>query len=397
MVEIVSSDTDIERELRELCDLVRDNGGLVDDGLTIRALDGNVRIEASPDITKGKRILHLPSELLLPLDEFDVAVEGNDFVLNGVNREVSKVRRALMERQLAIYNLTGKIADHQKCATANLYFHDADLLQRIFGKEVLERLKVEFDENHDANMFLRTRRIGAKVVAGGTAQSALMPVIDFLNHHILADDFKMGEAGLFVQRYSPEGGATECFVRYGVYDALDMLNNYNYVESNPCFVYVRPMEIEVPGLGTIDIKLRNRKFISKKELPESLRGLRGFFPPIQCDEGSDRVSVGFLRIPMPNSPRALRRMAAALISILASGEKPNNTIELIDFVEREVIERTRTFYEDLKRDMEVYEDNAEIATVIQNIRDVAQVQLGHLAAYDYEKARASQPVPRPGR
>lgn len=391
MVEIVSENAEIEREVAKLCELLVKHGGMVDERLIIKEEGGNLSILAPPEIAKSTKILRAPHSTLLFIDQFEIAVEGSDFVLKNVDAEANEGQRALMDSMLRIYNLCGKVDDFKKYATVNLYNLDRPLLDRILNATAEQYQNLFGDKDFILSGFMRMRTLGTKIAGADTPRPALMPVIDFMNHNISAGNFSMQKQALEIHRSSREGGTSECFVRYGPYDALDMLNTYGFVDEAPCFVYARPMRVELPGVGEINVLLQNRKHVNKK-LPDTLQDLRSLFPPLQRVEGTNTMAAGFLRIPAPEAPRALRRVIQAIVGFLTAGDFPANTTEVVNHAETQIVEGTRTFYQDLKTDMENYNPSPELAPLVDNVRRLAEVQLSHLSKYDYDVSRS----PRPG-
>ncbi len=394
MVEIASDNADIERAIAELCALVVKYGGTVDDKLIFREAGGNLSILAPSDVPKHRKILRAPNEALLFLDLYDVAAEGDDFVLKDVKPEATEAQRVLMEQMLNIYNLCGKIPDFKKYNTMNLFWHDRELLTRVMGTALVDHLENNLLDDFEVKGFFRTRQLGTKLGYEGKTRAALMPVIDFLNHNIGATNFSMKKDGLEIHRYSIEGGTAECFVRYGPYDALDLCNTYGYVDRTPCYVYARPMTVELPGLGKLKIGQQNKKYLNVK-LPKHLMDLQPLFPPLHRVKDTDIMAIGFLRIPTPEAPRSLRRIIHAVVGQMCEGNFPSNKDELIDKAEREIVEGTRNYYQSLKDDLANYEAAPEIAPVIENLHGMARIQLSHLSRYNYKIARSPRGQRRP--
>ncbi len=391
MVKIASENTDIERELVKLCGLLETYGGFIDERLTIREKGGNLSIEAPEEVSKTTTILRAPRDALLYLDLFDVAAEGDDFVLKNVKPEANEAQRSLMESMLTVYNLCGKIPDYKKYATVNLLSHDRPLLTRLLNEKVVQEVERKLAQNPPVSGFFHTRQLGTKKLNEAKVRAALMPVIDFLNHNFAAGNYHLKDEDLEIMRSSSAQGGAECFVRYGAYDSFDMLMTYGYVDPTAPYVYARPTTLEVEGVGSIRVELQNRKFQNKK-LPAQVSDLRGFFPPLQKVGGAGELMVGFLRIPTLGSPRALRRVLRAIISTMSTGSLPEEIMAFVDTAERQIVEGTRSFYEELNRDMAAYDANPEVAPIIQNIYDVAKIQLNYLKAYDYDIARTDRPA-----
>lgn len=407
MVEIHSDNNVLERAILEMCDLIKANGGKVDDRLTIEAVDGNIRVLAAPDIPTRTDLMRCPTETLIPLDKFVFGVEGNDLVLKEVKDGALESQKKFIEPLLTVYNEAGKIADTEANRTSKLAQFDEDLFKRILPNVKMERYQGKDREELLADAFLHTRQLGYREISnekdgsntdGGDSGTApgtdkknttpvLMPVIDLVNHNIAAPNF-FNQNGIEIRK-SPSGlFGSEVFVRYGPYDALDMLNSYNYVDPHQRFVVVRPTELELEGLGTLRIEMSARRFNGKK-IPPQIKDLRSFLPPIRKMEDGGGIAAGFLRIPTSQSPRALRRILTFLIGMMNQDRRMSQTDHLIDHAERHMLTSTREFYQSLRADLVNYKPAPEIEGVISRLNQVAKLQLELLDQYSFERARGS--------
>jgi len=424
MVKFACDDKDIEKALRRLHKLVVANGGLVYDGLTIGCEKGSFKITCDKKKAAGERIMVLPKQCLLPVDKFSLGLKGDTIIIKSHDKDLTKGQVAMMEAMMELYNLTGKIKQQKKTSTFSLYYKDRELFDLVMkshnrqGMPFLEKMITSDKKNFYLESFIKTRvlgfREGEKEVGGTKKKSAakaapvpvegekrvhvLMPLIDFLNHHPQANGFftsfksgkaplanqteKSGSDGVAVVKCCPFEGSDECYVNYGPYDAADTFIHYNYVDRHAPFVRSVPMQIRIPGMGTIIIRALNGRPEHKK-LPDHVKDLRFFLPGITADKAKKTVSLSTLLIPQKSAPRALRRVLTLAINQAGLAQTNDQLRKAVLYAEKRIIAENLRYYKELSVYLDLYRPAADIKLIAENAKELAQTQLEKIRNYPF--------------
>lgn len=420
MVKFACDDKDIEKALRRLHKQVVANGGLVYDGLTIGCKQGSFIITCDDKIAAGERIMVVPRDCLLPVGKFQLGLKGNSIIIKGHDKDLTQGQVEMMETMMELYNLSGKIKHQKEAATCTLIYKDRELFDLIFKTRnrhqvlYVQKLVEKGRSSFYIDSFLKTRVLGfadeppdvktkTQTVThknGGKIQ-VLMPLIDFLNHHPQASGFftsfktgtdfgEKGETetinphrdGVAVLKCCPVKGSGECFVNYGPFDAADTLLNYNYVETQTKFVRSVPMQIKIPGAGTLKIiGVTSRPDF--KDLPEKVRDLKSYIPGMKIEAKKKTVTLGFLIIPQEQAPRALRRVLTLAIN---QGRFVNTEAELkkaVFYAEKQVIAENLRHFTELAAYLELYEPTPATRLIVNNAKVMAHIQLEKIKNYPF--------------
>ena len=425
MVDIVCSDKEIEKLIKKLCDLVTKNNGFVHNELRISCANGDLKIEAPKEINDGAAIITLPKECLLPHSRFELGLNGDDLVIKSHEKDkLTKGQVEMMSVLLEIYNKTGKIKDIKASGTMSLLRTDPELLDRILqGRDkaklpFLEKMKNYSVEEFFLNSFIKTRVLGFKESIESEEEQpqyerlqVLMPVIDFLNHHPLANGFMtrfsessavkrsietLENEGVAVVKCCPFEGLDECYVNYGNYDAMDTFLHYNYVERNAIAVRSVPMEISLPGLCTLNIGSDIAR-IKANKLPDQIKDLAFYMPGIQVDKELSIVSLTSVFIPQPRAPRAMRRILGAALSQLGTSLSEQEMSEYVFEAEAHIISKNIQFFQGLIEYLEAYNFKPEIKIIYDNALDMAATQVDKIQNYPFYQPAMERYAGMPGK
>ncbi len=303
----------------------------------------------------------LSEEFLLPMNDVDLKIVGDDFQIERTPESYSKSQRVLLEEMITLYNLCGKInkwrqespiyalAQHPKLRELLLNGRTAN--QKYKG--YLELLKAGDDNKMIADSFIssRTLRFGVKRPEGPS--TCLMPIVDIYNHnnagarYQVNNDIDGSREILEIARSMVTPGSKECYARYSMLDAQDSFTAYGYVDTTAGFVRSAPMTIQVEGIGTLQVNSTPGNFF-KESLPESERDLKMFIPHIAKNEPGEMV-VSHLLLPSKNSPRALVRTLSFLVRRM-HGVSENQTIApLVRAAEVQVVRRNKGYLSSLRK------------------------------------------------
>jgi len=364
-------------------------GGWLAQGARVCCRDGALSIESARKAGQGGDLILLPKAGLLPVNQAQTRLEGNELVLAGLPSYWSSQQRALFEGMLEVYNLTGKIAAERQASAILGLAREPELAARfqpLFAcrrnlQRDLERAR-SGDPELVVESFFHSRFLGFDdpMSAPSGREQVIMPVIDFLNHHFDGAGFETRHderrgVHLAVRQWRPEGGERQCFVRYGHYDALDMLLSYGYVDHTAPFVRSLPVSLELPPIGAVAV--RSLPFIHRGELPAALQGLRFHLPAIRREEDGG-FTLSHLLIPTGQASSALRSVLRHVLRQVAPRLRPLQAMQAVKQAEAQLLEHNRRFYEALEAWVEGSRPDSRW---LARVGELARVQLEKLESY----------------
>lgn len=395
MVEYTGNDETVARHLQKLHELITDNGGYIHDKLQICCENGHFTIRAPSDIPEGSELIRIPASCLLPMDQFHIGLENNHFILKSYSQDVTSERLTLMETVLALYNLTGKMAEHRATAPWMLYHTDKEFIKRITaGREIPgyddHILEPENLETFLIDSFLRTRTLGGCKLSENDDKSAvtLVPLIEYMDHHPRGASFDVVFISertdhITIRCARPAQGSTQCYAHYGPHDAYDTLLQYNYVERHAPYVRSIPLTIDLPdGIGRVEVHSQITHVVHEN-LPEQIKELQGFLPNIKIFHAEQKAVLGYLLIPHEKQLHSLRSVLGFVIGML-NQETAQNLEQLQHCVleaETRILQSNRQFYEDLEYYLSTYTPPPEHSTAVEAVRDMVAAQKSKLEDY----------------
>ncbi len=399
MPKVESDREDVRQHLEKLVTLFQDCGGFIHDDLLITSREGGLGIEAPPSVAPGERILSIPTEYLPPVEDYDLHLEGDDICFGKINSGIDPVQRALMEEMIAIYNLCEKIKIHNQTTPSRLLLREPEVFKRlVFPGQMMAREKSKGKDFYlddflhsrvfDGSNFEEGEENGEKV-----KNSVLLPIIDFLNHHQNAGGFAVKDGQMMVSRSPQIPGTNECFVRYSRMDAQVAFATYGFVDTQAEWLLSCPLTIVLPSGGEIAVK-RMPGANRKRPPPANLKDIRAMVPAMGIPGKERHMQMSFLMIPGERSPRAMRRVLAHAIQLLAGSIDNDKLLEQIGIAERQVIEGNRRYYTDLK----TYAQGVTLPDDLQPVLDDAIRMADHqlMLLQEYETRTAKMLAARAG-
>ncbi len=382
MVAIDADNRDIRRAIEKLVTLTEASGARFSDEIIVRYKQGNFSI-ASKSNEKGKPFMRLPLSSLPRFDQFQFSLDGNDLGLSGWSEAVPQQHFQIVDAMIELYNLCGKAKRH-RLASAWLFLADQpELLPLILeGRDdptvngLVGRIRAGYIGDLVLDTFLMTRYIMIDNLL------LLMPVAEFVNHSNRAQTFyfppRAEGGGVTVRRTRiPKRFGDECFASYGKLDSLDSWLIYNFVEEYADFVRSVPLDIELPGVGTI----RVHGYImpgGPSKIPPELEDLRDWMPEALVKERG-LIEIRFLLIPSVHSPN-LRRVLRWVIDQLAPGHAQADS--LVASAEAQVLEKNWAYYEALRQRLKtIVLKNPAKKPVLDVLNNLCALQHGRLVEY----------------
>ena len=394
MVSIVADNRDVERCLEKILAEARRGGAEFAPSLVLRCVNGSLSVELPPE-SSDQLLIKLPQETLVPTALFGLTLQEDDIVIDNIDPAVTSECRTLCESILELYNLTGKIGWFRRTSPLLFLRAHPELAQRAARgqDEPLRRiLTTPLPDGGENRLLLRrflaSRWFGFADDSGTAPTRVLMPILDLMNHHEHGSPFENAgiEGGRFlrIQRAKKmPREERECFVRYGPYDAMEMLLAYNFVDESASFMRSIPMEVTLPEVGMLAIRALKKKG-GKRNVPTAFRDIAPYLPRIVSKQ-PNYLEIASLIIPTRVTPQAFRRVLNLLIATLNPGYA--DRLDLIVQAEEKIVDANKAHYEALKTGLhDASTDTAGDAEILRGLTRAYDVQLDHLRHYN-EMAR----------
>ena len=382
---VVADDQYTEAALQKFVALLRTAGAAMANGLVIKCVAGNLRIEA-PTVRRGAMLIRMPQHCLIPLKAFRFAVAGDEIVISFPHRRLTKATVAITEAMFEIYNLSGKLAQHRRMSPWSLIASQPDLLSYITPpfRDDFPFSAGDIKSGNDAKVmlasFLHSRLFSHKESEQAKPSPVLVPITDFLNHHWKGEPYSYDSHRAVVMRRSDSmpGKGGECFASYGLHDAYDTWLTYGFVDEEVPFVRSVATVLDVPAVGTILVGDAPVGHESDKMDPVA-QDLQFYVPRILSRRGK-RLRVGAVIIPGPQAPRTLRRALRTVIQELGAPRQRHNT--LVRLAEEQILDANLTYYDEFKSCLErLSTDNDVHSTIRANFVRLCEGQLIRLQSY----------------
>lgn len=382
MASYICDNTAVESLLRGLADQIVALGGRLSADAEISCEDGNLSIRSCAADGAKDELIFVPEAALIPASQASLALQGDEIVVRSVDDEMDQNRRSLLQFMVELYNLTGKIRNFRATSPLLCLARSPEVLAHLLaGRNLPDKPPQSGAPEYDdqvVKLFIKSRTLGYRF-GGAPKTPVLMPLIDSLNHHPTGASFRPvkeeDETGLAVNVARPLDGSTECFARYGLYDALDTYLNYAYVEPNTPFLRSVPCELEIAGLGRITVRSSaGAKYDGP--LAEEIRDLRIFMPRV-TPEAPDHMRVSHLIVPWPARKLALRRVLAEVVKLFDPAQNKDMLVRRVAAAERDLLMQNIAYYQDLDRILKSSARNAELA----DPRQLVTTQRARIQAY----------------
>ena len=399
MVHIHADTPDIQNILKDMTQIVQNNGGKLNEHIAITCEDGELSLEFDGPAKQNEKIIEIPDKLLIPIKHLHASLKDNQFAINPNTEKLSTAQISLAEHIITLYNYSGKAKwQRDNCPWITLRPYK-DIIQLLFkgrSKSDLKDTHIAFlQQDKDAqeeddficDSFLRTRVIGHRQSSEDKAEQKIMPIVDFMNHHLDGCPFnfaadKDGTNMLYILNKQPLAHSREFFAFYNRLDAFDSYLSYYFIDQTPHFVRSIPTTLQIDDIGTIDIKTK-AGVLKLNDLPEQLKDLRGFMPQLHKNKDGHMV-ISHLMITNHPSPHAMRRILRVLIGNLSGWTLSHNKLcKIIAKAERDIINQNIAYYKDLLQCIAQYQaTDHQIA--LAPLKDLCNLQITKLYRYHFD-------------
>lgn len=377
--------TEVETLLQRMESLARGAGASFSDRMVICEKNGELWVETTGEADPDTPLMVIPEECLSPVEEVDLALDGDDLVIRDIRGDWSPTRREMFECMIALYNMGGKIAAFRATSPKVAFLDHPELQARLLGAhtdQLLIGLRDEYQRGGAdlvaINGFLRSRTAGHRSPATGESYRCLTSFIDLLNHDLAGAPYQSVPLGKQVMEAKCVPGSDQCFAQYGIHGALDTYIIYGFVDIRAGLVRSAPITIELPELGNIEILANQAGYLQR--LPDNLVDLQPYFPAM--NRIGNTVQLSRLIIPDTHRPRALVRVLMAVISNLVRDLNVTPHPDSLKLAEAQVILKNHKFFSELK---EYLGDPNNVAgapePALAEARKAAAHQLARLSEY----------------
>ena len=383
---------EIERHLAAMAELLLGDGSVFSDALRIEQRGNDLSMLSAPEASPGL-LLKLSVSCLVPMEDFELRAQADDIVIGRTAANVTPLRSALLEHQLAVFNLTGKLAVHRAINPAFHYDEAHALLRHVYRArtqklEFARELQAMAPGPRELSAFLYTRTLQIKLPDRPQPSRVLMPYIDYANHHPLAPSLvplaKDGrnEALGIVNSRMVKGSDEVFYSDSQLSDALDIYLNYHFVVPDDATPFVRslPVTVELGEHGTLSIDA-GRPVSHTGELAAQDQDLKNVLPATEFT-GPGRLLASYLMIDCAGPAPQTRRVLAWLIRRLAGGLDDKAIEPLVREAERQILAANRDFYATMQTlSRERQQSAGPDDPVARDCGMLAAVQLDKLARY----------------
>ena len=299
---------------------VEQDGAVFDPDLRVDLNGSNVAMRSARPFDNLRNMIRMPVASMPALSDFVLTLTGNDLKATPRSDEVSATHVRLMDLMLEAYNALDKVTQWKAESPWFLLADAPDILDHLttgrpggrLGK--LRNLASTPDKHGQLliDTFIGSRKFNlnekaAKTIGRDTGTTVLMPLIDYFNHDMRAEGFRIDTKRTPTTMNILSGPAPETqelFVRYNVFDTLDTWLYYGFIDSQVGYLASVPCVLEAGGRKIHVIASGGGKV---PKLAPEIKDLRTFMPSVQKrQDGAYQVTK--MIIPGPRAPRALRRV-----------------------------------------------------------------------------------------
>ena len=405
---IIESDNKaVEKTLTRLTTLITDHGGWLDPALKMVCADHAISVKMAGPNVPGHTIIKMPPALLVPALEMRLRLKRKTFSIIPDKTILTPLQIQVAELMIELYNLTNK-AEFHKNESPWFAFRDApELMDSLLHARTINKnpppLQQQFMHGVRGTIpadeflcmdFIMTRVISIARAPDNEKVRHVMPIIDYLNHDYRASGFftpeqpiarntspAKDEDYLRIKNSQPSISSGDCYVSYGIYDALDTLLGYGFMDTEVPLVRSIPLQIPVRGAGDLIVNAFSTGQHAA-QVGKELADIAAYMPAVE--QTNNGLTASHLLIGLSPGPQLLRRALHSLISTMMgrSASQPAIT-ELVSAAELFVIDRNVQFYLSFLQEIDNYRRAPPRCK--NQMRQIANIQLNKLYKYQFEK------------
>lgn len=400
MPQIICEDPKTKKTLQAIQDLVLENAGWLHKNLGTQCEKGALSLTIEGPSTEAEQLIKLPAEILIPANEAGFHIKNNDLICAPDKGKFSQTQIRFTELITELYNQTDKIKWHkQSCPWLTLKPYK-EITDKLFENRPAGDGRKDFmaflSGNKDApeenkficDSYIKTRVLGQKDKESGTTKPLLMPIVDYMNHHINGAAFSLkihhdtGENALRINNKQPVNSSRECFAFYNIMDSLDSYLSYYYIDREVPIIRSKTMRLPIADIGEIRI-MSNPGIMQHKKIANHLKDLRQIVPQIAKNKEGN-VTVSHIPITLQPMPHATRRILHTIIGILGNWKIPDTQLfKLVHDTEIKIINENIAFYNDLINSIDTHKEKQD-QEILSNLRNACDLQRSKLYKYHFD-------------
>jgi tetratricopeptide (TPR) repeat protein len=281
--------------ITELVEHNKQQGAYFHPDLEIKANNGELSVYYYGQ--KNTKLIDIPVACMPLLCDYEFTLTGNDklVVKSNSNHMVNPKAEYTMQLLVSIYNQSNKMQKWQVACPFIALYDSPDLLNALLDAK-LHNVKVQLlkqtlvsgnRKKLCIDTFFGSRAFGYKsdflnknkITSGKNREQGLLSVIDFLNHKLNSNSFKLTNNSVHITG-SADAQSNEVFVQYNEFDPLYTYLFYGFVDIEAPFLASIPCELattyghvlQITGESTIGNTLSEGKFNHNQAyLPQLVR------------------------------------------------------------------------------------------------------------------------------
>jgi len=339
MVQVVADNAEVRILIQQIADMVVGGGGYLHPEARLVERAGALSIEAPSTLAPREILVRVPLSLLLPVDWYDLKLDGDQIDIGVPNDRATKEQLTLMETMAALFNATGGVSQHRTRSLLDVRKNKPELFALFAGVDEAGLHSWPDDVLSD---FLGTRTLAVAPeqlqTEGDGTIDVLMPVIDFLNHEPRAGSYSLVEGSLASVRGHPAPSDDECFLCYGRYDARALLVKFAYEHTDLPFLFSCPLTFDLKSDAKLIIA-RGGTPMFGEQIPPHFSDVGWIMPEIGRSNELGITRLSYLPILQQDGQSTMRRILDLAVQVSLENLSESERTKLVRRLEREIVER----------------------------------------------------------
>lgn len=400
MATVISDDDKIGKIIGQLITAIRSNGGYLHPGLTIQCRNKQLSVHAPAGTTIDGYAIKIPHACLMPVDEFQWGLTGNDIVIRSASQRVTPLQREITDLIIDLYNSTDKIGQFRQCCLDLKAKNNYKLIETMYSVRPLsfESFKQRQSKNEQdiiLECFFQTRYyhlFQSSSTDPDDSIRVIIPIIDLTNHHIRGESTRNSvflpetadEAPfLCIKCASPVRGSDECFHHYGNRDPYELFVGYQYIDRHTDFLRSVPLTVDLGDIGSMEIFSQiTSPGYPRSSLPPELVDLYFFIPPLNLT-AAGAIQLGYIYIPGQSAPYSMRRVLVASLRKLNRSLSPQQLEQKVLAAERQILKKNLEFFNKLKELVLATTPRPEDVYFYNLVNELADMLIHRIQSYHF--------------
>ncbi|MGP8292357.1 tetratricopeptide repeat protein [Vreelandella zhanjiangensis] len=356
----MEGDEEALRPMRHICHLLSKNGAWFNPDLCIKSDNGNLSLHGTPGAPRAS-YMRVPMALMPQLECFDIVNRSGSLLATPNGTPLLAHQQDMMEAMMELYNATDKL----KLWGESLPFaawKAPKVLEYLLSARPLNDNLTHYHKLFRAgeqasllvDSFLGSRKFSvnehslkALGINGPAMQRfALMPLVDCLNHRLNAEGFATPLVdGKPTMRtfHVPDIETGELFVRYNLYDAVDTMLSYGFMDNACTWLSSVPVTLNVSGY-LLDVQGGAMQL--RGQLPVAFEDIRSYMPALHR-KGERRAVITKLMLCTENF-YSLRRVLTYIVYQLGMAHTELVARQQVAELESQLIEKNLQWWNGLE-------------------------------------------------